>query len=276
LASKQPAPSPSSSDLPSPQTFSDLLKNTWTQYRLNFLPLFILFIPLGAAFFIAIAPLLIFSGDTISAGAADTSLSTSVTLAVLTVLPIIVGGIAVATGTVLVTDRLVGYATTAADAFRKIRSHLSALFVAGLASSLLSILLQLVLPPFAFFLHPLLYGPAIVVQVIALEAADLKVAMARAGELLRGEKLRVFANLFAVSLGVSILNLLVPGFAGAALNSISNDVVTRTAGTLVQILVTAALVPLVAVSMLVAYFDLRARKEDLDLTELASERGVPD
>jgi hypothetical protein len=276
LASEQPARSRPPSDLPAPQGFGDLLKNTWTQYRTNFLPLFILFIPLGAAFFIAIAPLLIFSGDSIGTGAADTSLSTSVTLAVLTVLPIIVGGIGVATGTVLVTDRLVGYATTAPGAFRKIRPHLSALFVAGLASSLLSILLQLVLPPFAFFMHPLLYGPAIVVQVIALEGADLKVAMARAGKLLGGEKVRVFANLFAVSLGVSILNLLLPGLAGTALNAISNEVVSRTAGTLLEILVTAALVPLVAVAMLVAYFDLRARKENLDSAELATERGVSD
>jgi hypothetical protein len=234
-----------------------------------------LFIPLGAAFFIAIAPLLIFNGDKISVGATDTSLSTSVTLALLTVLPIVVGGVVVAIGTVLVTDRLVGIATSATDAFRKIRPHLSALFVAGLASSLLSILLQLVLPPFAFFVHPLLYGPAIVVQVIALEGADLKVAMARAGELSRGEKLRVFANLFAVSLGVSIVTLLVPGLAGAALNSISIDVVARTAGTLVQILVTAALVPVVGVAMVVAYLDLRARKENLDPAELATERGVP-
>jgi hypothetical protein len=234
-----------------------------------------MFVPLGAAFFLAIAPLLIFNGDQISAGATDTSLSTSVTLALLVVLPIVVGGIAVATGTVLVTDRLVGFPSTATDAFRKIRPHLSALVVAGLASSILSILLQVLLPPLAFFVRPLLYGPAIIVQVIALEGADLKIATARAGELLRGEKLRVFANLFAISLGVSILNVLVPGLVGAALNSISNDVVARTAGTLVQILASAALVPLVAVAMVVAYFDLRARKENLDPTELATERGIP-
>jgi hypothetical protein len=243
-------------------------------YRGNFLPLFVLFIPLGAAFFIAVAPLLIFGGGHISAGAADTSVSTSVTLAIVTVLPIIVGGIAVATATLLLTDRLVGRATTATDAFRNIRPYLSALFVAGLASSLLSILLQLVLPPLAFFIHPLLYGPAILVQVIALEGADLKIGVSRAGELLRGEKLRVFGNLFAVSLGVSILILLLPVLAGAALSSISNDIVTRSAGTLVQIVVTAVVVPFVAVAMVASYFDLRARKEDLDLAELATERGL--
>jgi hypothetical protein len=43
----------------------------------------------------------------------------------------------------------------------------------------------------------------------------------------------------------------------------------------VQILVTAALVPVVGVAMVVAYLDLRARKENLDPAELATERGVP-
>ena len=136
----------------------------------------------------------------------------------------------------------------------------------------MSILLQLVLPPFAFFVHPLLYGPAILVQVIVLESTDLKLGLSRAGVLLQGDKLRVFMNLFAFAMGASLLDYLLPGLASVGLSALGNDVIGFSLSTLSQILVTAVVLPFVAVAMLVSYFDLRARKEDLDLTELTAER----
>jgi hypothetical protein len=254
-------------------SFSGLVRSTSALYGRNLGSLFVLFLPLGAAFFIALAPLLVFSGSEIKV-ATNPSLTTSLAVALLTVLPIEVGGIAVAIASLLITDRLVGQATTAADAFRKVRPHLGALFAAGLASSLLSIVLRLVVAPFAFFVHPLLYGPAILVQVIALEGADLKTGLTRAGELLRGDKLRVFMNLFAFALAASLLDLLLPGFANLGLSALANDITALILSTLSQIIVTAAVLPVVAVAMLVSYFDLRARKEDLDLTELTAERDA--
>jgi hypothetical protein len=254
-------------------SFSGLVRSTSALYGRNFGSLFVLFLPLGAAFFIALAPLLVFSGSEIKV-ATNPSLTTSLAVALLTVLPIEVGGIAVAIASLLITDRLVGQATTAADAFRKVRPHLGALFAAGLASSLLSIVLRLVVAPFAFFVHPLLYGPAILVQVIALEGADLKTGLTRAGELLRGDKLRVFMNLFAFALAASLLDLLLPGFANLGLSALANDITALILSTLSQIIVTAAVLPVVAVAMLVSYFDLRARKEDLDLIELTAERDA--
>ncbi|HEX3326680.1 MAG TPA: hypothetical protein VHV50_06770 [Actinomycetota bacterium] len=254
-------------------SFSGLVRSTSALYGRNLGSLFVLFLPLGAAFFIALAPLLVFSGSEIKV-ATNPSLTTSLAVALLTVLPIEVGGIAVAIASLLITDRLVGQATTAADAFRKVRPHLGALFAAGLASSLLSIVLRVVVAPFAFFVHPLLYGPAILVQVIALEGADLKTGLTRAGELLRGDKLRVFMNLFAFALAASLLDLLLPGFANLGLSALANDITALILSTLSQIIVTAAVLPVVAVAMLVSYFDLRARKEDLDLTELTAERDA--
>jgi hypothetical protein len=251
--------------------FSGLVRSSSALYSQSFGSLFVLFLPLGAAFFIALAPLLVFSGSEIKV-ATNPSLATSLAVALLTVLPIVIGGIAVATASLLITERLVGQETTAADALRKARPRLGALFAAGLASSLFSIVLRLVVAPFAFFVHPLLYGPAILVQVIALEGADLKTGMTRAGELLRGDKLRVFMNLFAFSLAASLLDLLLPGFANLGLSALTNDIIALIFSTLSQIIVTAAIMPVVAVAMLVSYFDLRARKEDLDLTELTAER----
>jgi hypothetical protein len=229
------------------------------------------FLPLGAAFFIAVAPLLVLRGNDVTIGT-NTSLGTSLTLALLTVLPVLVGGIAVGITAVLVTERLVGRPSTVSEGFRLVRPWLGALLGAGLASSLLSIVLQLVVPPFAFFVHPLLYGPAIVAQVIVLEGADFKAALTRAGSLLRGDKPRIFMYLFGISLGASLLDLLLPGLAGAAFSYTNNDVITFTGTTVAQIAVTAAITPFIAIAMLVAYFDLRAKKEDLGLAELIAER----
>jgi hypothetical protein len=172
----------------------------------------------------------------------------------------------------MVTERLVGHATTLGEAFKGMRPYLKWIFAAGLASSLFLMLLQLALPPFAFFVQPLLYGPAIVVQVIALERTDLRVGLARAGVLLRGEKARVFLYLFAFAIIGSLLDLVLPRLAGAGFSYTNNDAITITLTTLAQIVVTAIIVSFIAVTMLVAYFDLRARKEDLDLAELTAER----
>jgi hypothetical protein len=143
---------------------------------------------------------------------------------------------------------------------------------AALASTLLSLMLRQLLPPLEFFLRPLLYGPAIVVQVIVLEALDLRAALARSGELLRKETLRIFMYLFAVSLGASLLALLLPGFATMGVSNVNSTTYFVFASAM-QILMWILLLPFVAAAELVAYFDLRARKEDLNLDALAAEHG---
>ena len=237
-------PASSAGGVPGPVSFTGLIRNSWALLRANFTALFIVFLPLGAAFFIAVAPLLVLRGNDVTVGA-NTSLATSLTLALLTVLPVLVGGIAVGVTAVLVSERLVGRPSTVSEGFRLVRPWLGALLAAGLASSLLSIVLQLVVPPFAFFIHPLLYGPAIVAQVIVLEGADLKGALTRAGGLLRGDKPRIFMYLFGISLGASLLDLLLPGLAGAALGYTNNDVITVAGTTVAQIVVTAAITPFI-------------------------------
>ncbi|MDP9224257.1 MAG: hypothetical protein M3P18_10445 [Actinomycetota bacterium] len=246
-------------------SFSGLLKLSWALYRANFGSLVILFLPLGAALSVVIAPF--------EPGISPTAV---VALAyALAVLQVVIGGMAVGTAALLVTDRSIGQASTATDAFRKARPHLGPLLAAGLASSLLSIVLLQLLGPLAFFIHPLLYGPAIVGQVIALEGLDLKAGLARARALLRGEQLRIFMYLFTVALGVNLFNGLVLTAASIGLSYIANDALGFTVATLAQIVVAAVIVPFIAVAMLVAYFDLRARKEGFGPAELQAEREVP-
>ncbi|MDP9235011.1 MAG: hypothetical protein M3P01_10760, partial [Actinomycetota bacterium] len=198
MASPDPR-SPAPGEIPAAVSFSGLVKLSWALYRDNFRSLLVLFLPLGAALSVVIAPF----GQGVSR-------TTVVALAYgLAVLQVVIGGIAVGTAALLVTDRSIGRATTPTDAFRKARPRLGPLVAAGLASSLLSIVMLQLLGPLAFFIHPLLYGPAIVGQVIALEASDLKAGLTRAGELLRGEQVRIFMYLFTVALGVNLLNGLV-------------------------------------------------------------------
>lgn len=242
-------------------------------YRNNFAPLLLLFLPLAVAFLIAVAPLLALPDQQIGVSGSTPSAFLLVLGFALVVIPMVVGGIGVAASTLLLTDRIVGHRTTPTDAFRKVRPNLGPLIAAGLASTLLSLVLRQLLPPLEFFLRPMLYGPAILVQVITLEAMDLRNGLSRMGELLRRHILRIFMFLFAVSMGASLLDIVLPGFATLGLTNV-NNVAYFIVASLIQVLVVVLTLPFVAATMLVAYFDLRARKEDLDLEQLATERAA--
>jgi hypothetical protein len=249
-----------------------MLRTSGILYRRNFTGLFVVFLPLAVAFLIVLVPLLALPDQTIRPGGGT---PTAVLFALgfaLMVIPLLVGAIVVAAGSLMLTDTIVGKGTSAVRAYGQMRAHLGPVVAAGLAATLLSVILRVLLPPFEFILRPLLYGPAIVGQVIALEGTDLKGSLSRAGQLLRKETLRIFMYLFAISLGASLLAVLVPGFATIGLGD-ANDVVYFTITSLLQILVVAIIFPFVAVAMLVAYFDLRARKENLSFGELVAERA---
>jgi hypothetical protein len=250
---------------------SAMWRASWGLYRNNLVPLLLLFLPLAVAFLVALAPLLTLPDQQIGvAGSTPSALLLMLGFA-LVVIPMVVGGIGVAASTLLLTDTIVGRSITPTDAFRQVRPHLGPLIAAALASTLLSLVLRQLLPPLEFFLRPMLYGPAILVQVIALEGMDLRNGLSRAGELLRKHTLRIFMFLLAVSMGASLLDILLPGFATLGLTSV-NNIAYFIVASVIQVLVVVLTLPFVAATMLVAYFDLRARKEDLNLEQLASER----
>jgi hypothetical protein len=258
--------------LPARLGFSGLLRTSGRLYRDNFVSLLGVFVPLAVAFLVVIAPLLLLpDGQIVLGDGTPTPVLVLVALA-LTVVPLVVGGIVVATTAVLLTERIVGNSMGVAAAYRCVRPLLSALVSAGLVATILSVVLRELLPPVAFFVQPLLYGPAIVVQVIALEGSQLRAALTRARDLLRKEALRIFMYLFAISLGVSLLNVLLPAVATIGLGDV-NAVSFLALGSLVQIVVAILMLPFVATAMLVAYLDLRASKEDLTLDELVTERA---
>jgi hypothetical protein len=190
----------------------------------------------------------------------------------LQLLQVVVGGIAVAAATILLTDRLVGRATDPQGAYRQVRPRLGALVAAGLASTLLSVVLQKLLLPVAFFMQPLFYGPAIVAQVIALERMGFRSSLSRAGQLLHRDAARTFMTLFLISLGASLLIILSIGLATVPFSQ-TTSAASTVINILIQVLLLVSIVPFVAAAMLVAYLDLRARKENLGISELATERG---
>ena len=221
----------------------------------------ILFLPLGAALALNIAPV-----------ALELSSGAWLTLAyLLAVLQVLIGGIAVATSAILLSDRLVGKTTVATDAFRQIRPHLRALLAAGLAAGLAFIVLLQLAGLFAFFVLPLLYGPVIVSQVIVLERLDFRAATQRSGELLHKEKVRIFMYLFTMALGVTLLSF-ISALVVALLASATNAQVFSLLGTLMQIAAAAVLMPFIAAAGLVSYLDLRARKEGFEASEPRHER----
>jgi hypothetical protein len=250
------------------------LRAAGSLYRNNLGALLRVFLPLAAAFLVVIAPLLTLPDRQLAFGSESSTATLFTVSFALAVIPMVIGGIVVGTAAILLTDRVAGKGTGAVLAFKGARRHLGALIAAGLAATLLSILLRGLLPPVAFFLQPLLYGPAIVVQVIALEGLDLRAALTRAGGLLRKESVRIFMYLFAISLGASLLDVILPAVATMGLRE-ANATTFLAVGALVQILVVILMLPFVAAAMLVAYLDLRASKEDLTLDELVAERGAP-
>jgi hypothetical protein len=273
LAASEPSLPSSSYGLPARLKFSGLLKASGALYRHNFVSLLLAFLPLGGAFVIVIAPLLTLPDEQIVFGSeTPTSVLVVVSLA-LTVVPLVIGAIVVAATSILLTDRIVGKRLGVRAAFKAVRNHLGSVAAAGLAATVVSVLLRMLLPPLAFFIQPLLYGPAILVQVIALEGSDLRPALTRAGDLLRKEALRIFMYLFAISLAVSVLNVLLPAVSTIGLHDTS-ALSFVALGSLVQIVVAILMLPFVAAAMLVAYLDLRASKEDLTLEELATERSA--
>jgi hypothetical protein len=273
LAASEPSLPSSSYGLPARVGFSGLLKASAALYRDNFISLLLIFLPLAVAFLVVVAPLLALPDEQIVLGAGTPTPVLVVVALALTVVPIVVGGIVVAAATVLLTDRIVGRRMGVAATYKVVRRHLAALVAAGLAATVLSVMLREVLPPVAFFIQPLLYGPAVVVQVIALEGSDLRTALMRARDLLRKEALRIFMNLIAISLAVSVLNVLLPTVATIGLGD-PNATGSLALGSLVQIVVAILMLPFVASAMVVAYLDLRASKEDLTLDQLATERAT--
>jgi hypothetical protein len=110
----------------------------------------------------------------------------------------------------------------------------------------------------SFLLGPLLFGPPIVAQVIAIEELSLSEALSRTRLLLAGVGGRAFLYLLNVGVGLGILSVLLIG--GAMSFTIGADTIVRVlVASLYQATVLGAIVGFLATVEYVMFLELRAR-----------------
>jgi hypothetical protein len=132
----------------------------------------------------------------------------------------------------------------------------SALLAAVIASLLLLVpYLGLLL---SFLLMPLVLGPPIVGQVVALEGLSLRDSIVRARELTEGIRGRIALYLLNIGVGLGILSVLLVG-GSMALALDASDVVRVLIASLYQAAILGALVGFLATVEFTVYSQLRAR-----------------
>lgn len=170
----------------------------------------------------------------------------------------------------LLADRVVGRDASFRQAFKTARSSLRDLFSAGLFAAVIALCLVALLLPVSgllFLALPLLYGPPVVVFVIALEKSSLQQGLSRGWGLLKGSRLRITGILLGVAIAIQMLKISVTQlFLGLPAEQRLGAI---TAG---QLVTDALFLPFLAAVSLVVYLDLRARAEDFAREDLVAER----
>lgn len=180
-------------------------------------------------------------------------------------LAVILGAIGVAASTYIVSEAYLGREIPATVALHRATALLGRLvMISFLTSILVGIGFMLLLLPGVILLSGLLLSTVVAV----LEAPpDATTAMGRSWDLTRGFRGKVFLTMF-----VAFLLLLVPGIAigGAGALFGNSEGVASVVILVLESMLQVLIYPFVYVVLTVLYYDLRVRKEGLDLELLAS------
>jgi hypothetical protein len=127
-----------------------------------------------------------------------------------------------------------------------------------------------------FCLFPLVIwvqvGWSVVLPVMFIERAGLGGAMSRSWHLVQGRWWRTFLILFLVGLLYTVVQVSLAGFLGLAnglLTIVVSQYIALAIGQGASILVSSLAIPVLQIAIVLVYFDLRVRKEALDLFQLA-------
>ena len=183
----------------------------------------------------------------------------------------VLGAIASAAATFVVSDSYMGRAISARDAFTRATPFISRLIVLGVLMSLvIGIgLVCLIVPGVILFTGLALSTPALVIE--GLPSANA--AMGRSWALTRGFRGKLFWALLTVLVLILLPTIALGGFAAASGDAtlLEPTVSPATLGWLVAAsLIQLLIYPLFYCVLTVAYYDLRVRKEAFDLEVLAS------
>ena len=121
------------------------------------------------------------------------------------------------------------------------------------------------IPMFFYFLVVLFFAP----EAIMIEGDGPLAALVRSEELVRGSWWRVFA--IGLVFVLVLIGLFVLGAIAASIVSLVGPIV----GDLASIAVLALIIPVVNIGRTLVYLDLRARKDDYSVAELATEIRRP-
>jgi hypothetical protein len=115
-------------------------------------------------------------------------------------------------------------------------------------------------------------GWVVVVPVMFIEHVGLGAAMGRSWRLVQGRWWRTFLIFLLVGLLYVVVQVSLAGFLGLAnglLAIVVSQYVALAVGQGASILVSSLAIPVVQIAIVLVYFDLRVRKEALDLFQLA-------
>lgn len=191
-----------------------------------------------------------------------------VALVVLSVLPVVLGSMAVAASASAFEDAVIGEKPTWGRAFSHAASRWRELLTAGLLVSMISLFTSFL--PLGPALAYAVLGPPILVHVIMLERATFQEAFPRSRELLAGQWGRATIYLAGWATLLWVIESTVAFGISEALDSMSDD------GLAVFLAAFSAVtrsfwLPLLAGAMFVMYLDLRVRLEQLDVEQMREQ-----
>lgn len=240
-----------------PLTLGEVLDTSFGIYRRLFLPLLVVSvatqtIPLAIGVFVE------------SAG----GIGQQPALWLLSVgLAVVFGAVGSAASTFLIAETYLGESLTPQDAFLRSTPFMGRLIATSLLVSILIALgmLLLVVPGLILACGLILSTPALVLEDIP-RPTD---ALARSWTLTRGFRLKIFASLL-----VALVLLLIPPITLGAFVAVGSGTVAESTAVLIMLIVQSILqilvYPYFYVLITVLYYDLRVRKEGLDLEMLAT------
>jgi hypothetical protein len=121
-------------------------------------------------------------------------------------------------------------------------------------------------------------GWVAVLPIMFVENASLGQAMGRSWRLIQGRWWRTFLILFLLAIVYMVVGWTLSGFAVAALGIsalvLSSFIVFAIVGA-VSIIVSALVNPILQIALVLIYFDLRVRREGLDLFQMAYQLNAP-
>ena len=247
---------------PRPAGFAETLRIAFSHLTGRFATLAALFC--GVHLFLTLLPFVFFFDVPDS-----TQLSLFLFLQIL--MPVSFGSVAIAVGTVIVANDMVGRDDVGpGSVWRSFGAVRRETFMAAFLAAVIALLAALLLGFYGLFLLPLFYGPPLVAQVIAVERVSLRAALGRARSLARGNSLRVFVYLLNVSLGIGVVAFMVVGTL-IELTRNAPELATSLVLAVVQGIVLGILIAFLAAVQTVMYLALRAGKESYDNDALRAE-----